>query len=189
MRDLRGRADHHNLVLKKRAIGIIGMPEFRIEDLIERPRFKGVGRRKPNHMAAQIIGHIVSAADLGQRTGGKGFEDFLARVRRQPGELPICHAISHSPDFSIDRIGPKIHEPDTIILQLRWRNQRVVWRNGLRGVLHIEIGPEHYFVVITVQRGVKCRITIVGRVEHHVEDHKARSRGEQSIEQKRPHFA
>ena len=82
-------------------------------------------------------------------------------MRRQPGQLPISHMIKYSADFSVDGIRPEIHEPYAIILELRRRNQRIVWRNGLRSVSHIEIGGDYYFVAITVERGMKCWIAIV----------------------------
>jgi hypothetical protein len=62
-------------------------------------------------------------------------------MRGQPGQLTISHAISHRTDSSIDGIRPEIREPYAIILQLRRRNQRIVWRNGLRKrARHIKIG-------------------------------------------------
>src|SRR6266478_8514233 len=109
-------------------------------------------------------------------------------MRRQSGELTIRHAISRSPDFSIDRIGPEIHETDTIVEKLRQRDQRVVWRNGLRSVLHIKIGPDYYLVVIAIERSMKRRITIVGRAKNHVEHDKSGAGPEQPVKQKRPHF-
>ena len=36
---------------------------------------------------------------------------------------------------------------------------------------------------------MKCRITIVGRIKHQVEDDQARPRPEQTVEQQRPNFA
>src|SRR5678815_3399850 len=102
---------------------------------------------------------------------------------RQPGQLTIGHAISHSADFSIDGIRPEIREPYAIILQLRRRNQRIVWRNGLRKrACHIKIGGEYYFVAIAVERGMKRWIALVLRVKHHVEHHQTRTRPKQTIE-------
>src|SRR5438874_11225058 len=109
-------------------------------------------------------------------------------MRRQSRELTIRHAISRSTDFSVDRIGPEIHETDTIIQKLLRRDQRVVWRNSLRSVLHIKIGPEYYFVAIAIERRMKRRITIVGRAKNHVEHDKSRAGPEQPVKQKRPHF-
>ena len=119
VRHLRGRSDHHDLVLEKRAIGIIGMPKFRIEDFVERARFERVGRGKTNHVTAKIARDVIRAGDFHQRTRGKRFVDFLARVRRQIGELAIRHAISSGADFSVDRVRPEIHETDTIVEKLR----------------------------------------------------------------------
>ena len=110
-------------------------------------------------------------------------------MRRQPGQLPISHAISHGADLSVDGIRPEIHEPYAIILELRRRNQRIVWRNGLRNVSHIEIGGHYYFVAIAVERCMKRWIALVLRVKHHVEYHQARTRPKQTIEQERPDFA
>jgi hypothetical protein len=59
----------------------------------------------------------------------------------------------------------------------------------LRSIFHIEIGPEHYFVAIAIERGMKRRIAIVRGAENQVEYHKARPRRKQSIKQKRPDVA
>ncbi len=161
MLNLRRRSDHYDLVLEKRAVGIVGMPKFWIENFVERAWLECVERRKANHMATKIIRHVAPVTDLGESTRGQRFINFLAWVRRQAGELAICHAISHSADFAVDGIRPEIHEPDAIVQQLRGRNQRIVWRNGLRSIFHIEIGAEHDFVAIAIERGMKCRIAIV----------------------------
>ena len=103
--------------------------------------------------------------------------------------MAIRHAISSSASFSVDRIRKKIHEPDTIIQYLRRRNQRVVWRDGLRTVFHIEIGADDDFVAVTIECGVKCRIAIIRRIKKQIEHHKARACRKEPIEQKRPDFA
>ena len=157
------------------------MPKFQIENFVERAWLECVERGKANHMATKIIRHIAPVTHLRDSTRGQRFVDFLARMRRQPGELAICHAISHSADFFVDRIWPEVREPDAIIQQLRGRNERIVWGSGLRGIFHIEIGGEHDFVAITIECGEKCRITIVQGVEKHVEHDEARALREQSI--------
>src|SRR6059036_2953945 len=96
MLNLCRRSNHHDLVLKKGAIGIVGMPKFWIENFVQRTRLEGIERRKANHMATKIIRHV-------------------APVRWQAGELAICHAKSHSADYSVDGIRPEIREPDTIV--------------------------------------------------------------------------
>jgi len=96
--------------------------------------------------------------------------------------LPICQAISHGANFSVDRVRPEIREPHAIVQQLRGGNQRIVWRHRLRCIFHVEIGAEHYFVAITIERGVKRRIAVVGRAENQVEHDEARAGREQSIE-------
>src|SRR5439155_19607592 len=171
MLNLCRRSHHHDLVLKKGAIGIVGMPELWIENFVQRVRLEGIERRKANHMATKIIRHVAPVTHLRDSTRGPRFINFLARVWWQAGELAIRHAISHSADFSVDGIRPEIREPDTMVQQLRWRNQRVVWRHLLRlvGVLHIEIGAEHYFVAVSTERGMKRRIAIVGRAKNQVE--------------------
>src|SRR6266568_1656911 len=116
------RSHHYDLVLKKRAIGVIRMPEFGIENLIERARFERVRIGETDHVTTKITRHIISAADFGQSAGGKRFINFLAWVRRQTLELAVRQAINRRASFSIDRIGKKIHEPDSIIQQLRRRN-------------------------------------------------------------------
>src|SRR4029453_19306049 len=138
--NLRRASDHYDLVLEKRAVGIVGMPKFWIENFVERAWLECVERGKANHMATKIIRHIAPVTHLRDSTRGQRFIDFLARMRRQPGELAICHAISHSADFFVDGIWPEVREPDAIIQQLRGWNERIVWGSGLRGIFHIEIG-------------------------------------------------
>ena len=162
------------------------MPEFRIENFVESARLKRVQRSKANHVTMKIRRDVICMADLRQRARRKRFVNLFARVRRQVRELAIRHAIRHSADFPVDRVGPKIYKPNSIIQQLRWRNQSVVRCNRLRGVLHIEIGAHHYFVAITIERGVKCWIAIVRRVEENVEHDKARTCAKQPVEQERP---
>ena len=158
------------------------MPEFWIEHFIEWTRFVCVDRTKANHMAIKILRDVTSITDFRQGPRGKRFINLLAGMRRQPGQLPISHPISNSADFSVDGIRPEIRETYAIILQLRRRNQRIVWRNSLRAIFHIEICAKDDFVVITIQRGVKSRITIVRRVGDQVEHHHARTRPKQTIE-------
>src|SRR4030095_8382089 len=188
MQNLRRRSHHYDLVLEKHAVGIVGMPKLWIENFVERAWLECVERRKANHTATKIPRYVALVTDLGQSTLGQRFIDFFAWVRWQAGELAICHAISHSAHFSVDRVGPEIHEADAIIQQLRGWNERVVWGNGLRSIVHVEIGAEHDLVVVAIERGVKCRIAIVRGAENQVEQDKARARREQSIEQKSPHF-
>src|SRR5437773_1900420 len=190
MLNLCRRSNPHDLVLKKGAIGIVGMPKFWIENFVQRARLEGIERRKANHMAAKIIRHVAPVTDLRESTRGQRFINFFARVRWQAGELAIRQAISHRADFPVDGIGPEIHETDAIIQQLRWRNHRVVWRHllGLISVLHIEIRAHNDFVVITVERDMKRRITFVGRAENDVEHDEPRAGPEQPIEQERPDF-
>ena len=181
MLNLCRRSHHHDLVLKKGAIGIVGMPKLWIENFVERTRLEGIERRKANHMATKIIRHIATLTDLAESTRGQRFINFFARVWWQAGELAIRHAISHSADFSVDRVRPEIHEPDTMVQELRRRNERFVWRNFLGSIFHVEIGAEHYFVVVSNERGMKRRITIVGRAKNQVEHDEARALREQSI--------
>src|SRR5437773_3917548 len=115
MLNLCRRSNPHDLVLKKGAIGIVGMPKFRIENFVERAWLEGIERRKANHMATKIIRHVAPVTDLRQSTRGQRFIDFFARVRWQAGELAICHAISCSADFAVDGILPEVHEPDAIV--------------------------------------------------------------------------
>src|SRR3954470_15606855 len=101
---------------------------------------------------------------------------------RQAGKLPGSHMIKYRADFSVDGIRPEIHEPHTIILELRRRNSRIVGRNRLRSFSHVEIGGDYYFVAIAIERGMECRIAVFLLVKHHVEHHQARTRAKQTIE-------
>src|SRR5205807_8264087 len=103
------RSHHYDFVLKKSAIGIIGMPEFRIENFVERARLKRVQRSKANHVTTKIRREIIWMADLRQCARRKRFVNLFARVRRQARELAIRHAIRHSADLPVDRVGPKIY--------------------------------------------------------------------------------
>jgi len=59
----------------------------------------------------------------------------------------------------------------------------------LRAIFHIEIRADDDFVAVTLECGVKRRITIVRRIKNQVENDQARTRCKQSIQQKRPDFA
>jgi hypothetical protein len=61
---LRRRSDYYDFVLKKRAIPIIGVPKFRVEDLVQRQRFERVERRKTNHVTTKITRNIIPVADF-----------------------------------------------------------------------------------------------------------------------------
>src|SRR4030095_4289425 len=188
MFNLRRGSDHYDLVLEKRAVGIVGMPKFWIENFVERACLECVERCKANHMATKIIRHVALVTHLRDSARGQRFINFLARLRRLAGECAILHAISCSADFSCDWIPPEIHESDAIVQQLRGWNERIVWGSGLRSIFHIEIGAEHDFVAIAIERGVKWRIAIVRGTENQVEHDETRARREQSIDQKSPDF-
>src|SRR4029453_3506660 len=183
MFNLRRGSDHYDLVLEKRAVGIVGMPKFWIENFVERGGLECVERCKANHMATKIIRHVALVTHLCDSARGQRFINFLARLQRLAGELAIRHAISCSADFSVDWIPPKIYETDAIIQQLRGWNERIVWGSGLRSIFHIEIGAEHDLVVVAIERGGECRIAIVRGAENQVEQDEARARREQAIEQ------
>src|SRR5438309_11693326 len=104
VRHLGSRSHQHDLVLKKRAIGVIRMPEFGIENLIERARFERVRRGETDHVTTKITRHIISATDFGQDAGGKRFISLFAWVRRQTRELAVRQAINRSASFSVNRI-------------------------------------------------------------------------------------
>src|SRR5882724_1259928 len=111
-----GRAHDDDFVFEKCAISVIGMPKFWIEHFVERTRFVCVDRTKANHMAIKILRDVTSMADFRQATPGKRFVNLLARMRRQPGQLPIGHMIKYSADLAVQRIGPEIGETYAIIL-------------------------------------------------------------------------
>src|SRR5437016_2772661 len=95
VRHLGSRSYQHDLVLKKRAIGVIRMPEFGIENLIQRARFERVRRGETNHMTTKITRHVC-VAHFGQSAGGKRFINLFAWVRRQTRELAVRQAINRS---------------------------------------------------------------------------------------------
>ena len=187
---LRRWSDHYDLVLEKCPIGVIRLPQFGIENFIEPVRFECVRRGETNHVAVKIARHIIAVANFSQSASGKRFINFFARMRRQAREFPIRHAITHSANFSVDHIRPEIHESDTVIQELRRRNQRTVRCSRLHhAILHIEIGTEDDLVVVTIERGVKCRVTIVGRIKKQIKYNQACPRPKQTIKQKRPNLA
>src|SRR5215831_388299 len=104
MRYLRGWSHHYDLVLEKRAVGVIGMPEFGIENFVEWTRFVRVGRTEADHMTGKITRHIIFLPDFGQRARRKRFINFVARVRLETYELAGRQTISRSADLSVDRI-------------------------------------------------------------------------------------
>src|SRR4030095_14307107 len=112
------RPNNHNFVLKKRAVGIVGMPKFGIKDFVERAWFESIERCKPNDMTAKILRDIISVADLGQGARRQRFVDFLTGVWWQTGKLSISHPIILSADFSVNGIRPEIHETHAVIQQL-----------------------------------------------------------------------
>src|SRR6266496_2514754 len=111
-----GRPHHYHFVFEKRAIRVIGMPKFWIEHFVEWTRCVCVDRTKTNHMAIKILRDVTSMTDFRQGPRGKRFINLLARMRRQPGQLPISHMIKYSADFSVDGIRPEIRETYAIIL-------------------------------------------------------------------------
>src|SRR5437870_3023805 len=140
---LRRRSYHYDFVLEKGSIGVIRLPQFGIENFIEPVLFECVRRGETNHVAVKIARHIISVADFSQSAGGKRFINFCARMRRQAREFQIRHAITHSANSSVDHIRPEIHESDTVIQELRRRNQRTVRCSRLHhAILHIEIRTE-----------------------------------------------
>jgi hypothetical protein len=68
---LRRRPDHYDLVFKKRAIGIIRMPELGIEYFIQRARLERVRRGETDHVAAKIIRHLIGVTDFRERARRK----------------------------------------------------------------------------------------------------------------------
>ena len=129
-------------------------------------------------------------ADFLQTAGRERFINFFALVWWQIHDLAVRYAIIHGPNFFVDRIGPEIHEADSAVPHLWRRNQRIVWRNHLAriGALHIDIGAKDDFVAVTIQRGVKCGVTILGLVENQIEHHEPCSSRKQPIKQQRPDF-
>ena len=164
------------------------MPEFGIENLIQRARFERVRRGETNHMTTKITRHVC-VAHFGQSAGGKRFISLFARVRRQTHELAVRQAINRGASFSVNRIGPEIHIADPVIQQLRRRNQHIIWRDDLHTMFHIEICGNDDFVVVTIERGMKLRIAIVRRIKKQIKDDQARTRPKEPIKQNRPDFA
>src|SRR5262245_37983437 len=122
MRYLRRWSHHDDLVLEKRAVGVIGMPEFGIENFVEWTRFVRVDCTEADHMTGNRTRNIIFVLDFGLRARRKRFINFVAWVRLETYELAGRQTISCSADLSVDRIRKKIYEADTVILQLGWRN-------------------------------------------------------------------
>ena len=60
---LRRRSDYYDFVLEKRAIPVIGVPKFRVEDLVQRQRFERVERRKTNQSRKDLLTLLFAAQD------------------------------------------------------------------------------------------------------------------------------
>ena len=71
VRHLRRRSDNDNHVLEENAVGIIRVPEFRIENFVERPRRKRVGRAEADRMRLQIARDVLTASELFHRPSGE----------------------------------------------------------------------------------------------------------------------
>src|SRR5207248_11626901 len=82
VRHLGSRSHQHDLVLKKRAIGVIRMPEFGIENLIERARFERVRRGETNKMTTKITRHVC-VTHIGQSADGDRTIRMLSRRQKQ----------------------------------------------------------------------------------------------------------
>src|SRR5437868_3814844 len=57
--DLRRRTNDYDLVFEKRAVVIIGVPEFIVKNLPERFRLVGVRRAKPDKMGLQVAWQVL----------------------------------------------------------------------------------------------------------------------------------
>ena len=69
MQDLRGRPDNHDFVIEKRAIAIVGVPKFRIENLVERPRKISIVGAEREKMVAFVVDHVCIPTQLDQCSG------------------------------------------------------------------------------------------------------------------------
>src|SRR4030095_12749941 len=87
-------SDHYDLVLEKRAVGIVGMPKFWIENFVERAWLECVERCKANHMATKIIRHVALVTHLRDSARGQRFINFLAPLRRLAGGRAVLHAVT-----------------------------------------------------------------------------------------------
>ena len=64
VQDLRGCSDHYNFVFEKCPIGVVRVPEFRIENLIKRPREIGIVRAEPEKMIALVMDNVCLPTEL-----------------------------------------------------------------------------------------------------------------------------
>src|SRR5438876_10002950 len=77
-------SNHHDLVLKKRAIGIVGVPKFWIENFVQRARLEGIERRKTNHMPTKIIRHVAPVTILVKTRAGRNSLNSSVGWRGRP---------------------------------------------------------------------------------------------------------
>src|SRR4029450_12837686 len=108
-RYLRRWCHHDELVIEKRAVGVIGVPQFGIENFVEWTWFVRVGRTEADHMTGKIKRHIIFVPAFGERARRTRFINFVAWVRLEPYELAGRQTISRSADLSVDRIRKKIY--------------------------------------------------------------------------------
>ena len=91
--------------------------------------------------------------------------------------------------FLIERVGEKVHVTDAAILQLWRRNQGIVRHDRLHRIGGVEVGGEHDFSAVAVERGAEGGIAVVRRIEDEIEYHQPRAGGEEPVEEERPDFA
>ena len=93
MRDLRGAADDHDLVLKKSAVVVIRVPEFGIENFVEWLRRISVVGAETEEVCLVIPRNIGAVAELRKPASGERLVELpRSGFGSGTGELPIGQA-------------------------------------------------------------------------------------------------
>ena len=162
------------------------MPKFWIENLIKRPRNIGIVRAEPEKMIALVVDNVCIPTELDQGSGWQRGIVFFARMGRESGELTIRSKETRRSQFPVNWIVEIVDEADAIIVFSRWWNQRRSRKNELGGVLYVEVFADDYAIAITIKRSVERGVTLIRRIEYHVERDQARSCAEQAVQQQSP---
>src|SRR6266516_4260442 len=104
-------------------------------------------RTEPESMCLHVIGNSIGVTELCRRAGDQRREKLFARKLRLSCELALRSVKPCSPHHAVE-IGPVVDEPDSIILLLRRRDQRLAWYDQLIIALVVEVGRDHYLVAI-----------------------------------------
>ena len=118
MQDLRGRPDDHDFVPEKRAISIVRVPKFRIENLIKWPRKIGIVRAEPEKMVTL---------------------DVAQRLERKLRESQIKIVMTRDSDVFIplnDRVAMENAQKNAVFVSIHFNDSRKRKTRGFETYYH-----------------------------------------------------